>query len=223
MNVVDNFDLLAKALFPEDGKCPEGEFYFVQILVRGKDGNHVNGNNKNRLVRYYVVRSAEKLQEIKQEVHQLCLMHNARAYIHPTPRNDKEVAAIMLEDAVHEYTVGNYHCFRKLYSTACGKSFMKDKKLYIVDLDPEQLEHPALGAGLGINPVETVRYLLHVCRGQGGPNFPKVVVDVPTKHGVHLVTVPFDIGQFTKYFEEKGVKVPDIHKNNPTLLFAMKD
>ena len=50
---VDNFNLIADRFFNEsNGVLDKDEFFFVQILVRGKDGHHVSGNNKNRLVKY---------------------------------------------------------------------------------------------------------------------------------------------------------------------------
>lgn len=222
MNKVNNFNLLAEKLFP-NGECEAGEFYFVQVLVRGKDGNNVNGNNKNRLVRFYTVRSAEKLLEIEPEVKELCRLHNARAYIHPTPRNDKDVASVMLKDAVKEFTDGNYHMFRRLYSTACGKSFVEGKKLFIVDLDREQMENPQfVRMGANGDAAEYVRWLIRKCRGRGGEDAEKVVVKVPTKSGVHLICKPFDVGQMEEHFNLKGIPAPDVHKNNPTLLFCYK-
>lgn len=222
MNTVNNFKLLAEKLFP-NGECEAGEFYFVQVLVRGKDGNNVNGNNKNRLVRFYVVRSAEKLMEIEPEVIELCRLHNARAYIHPTPRNDKDVASVMLKDAVKEFTDGNYHMFRRLFSTACGKSFVEGKKLFIVDLDREQMENPQLvQMGANGDAAECVQWLIRKCRGRGGEDAEKVVARVPTKSGVHLICKPFDVGQMEGHFNLKGIPVPDVHKNNPTVLFCYK-
>ena len=222
MNEINNFNLLAEKLFPT-GACVDGEFYFVQVLVRGKDGNNVNGNNKNRLVRFYTVRSAEKLLEIEPEVKELCRLHNARAYIHPTPRNDKDVASILLKDAVKEFTDGNYHMFRRLYSTACGKSFIEGKKLFIVDLDPEHLKNETLKE---MSPehdaAEAVQFIIRKCRGRGGEDADKVVARVPTKSGVHLICNPFDVGQLEGYLNLKNIPVPDVHKNNPTVLFCYR-
>lgn len=206
---IDNFDLLADKLFQTPLEI--GEFFFVQILVRGKDGNNISGkNNKNRLVRYYVVRSKEKLLEIKPEVELLCKLHNARAYIHPTPREDKAVAADLLENAVHEFTVENYHVFRRLYSTSCGRTYSHKKKLFIVDLDGENA-----------NPknVQYFKEILNNCRGKAGVGNNKIVIEVPTKNGLHLICTPFDIGEFNEYVKRNWLEIPDVHKNNPTLLY----
>lgn len=48
---IDNFNEIGEILFGENNRpLSENEFYFLQILVRGKDGNHVSGFNilKNR-------------------------------------------------------------------------------------------------------------------------------------------------------------------------------
>ena len=212
MKTVDNFDLLANKLF--ETPLNDGEFYFVQILVRGKDGHHVGGNNKNRLIRYYIVRGKEKLLELKPEIVSLCRLHNARAYIHTTPREDKTVASEMLKDAVNEFTVGNYHVFRRLFSTACGRTYSTKKKTFLVDLDGKYAEEPRCSY---------FENFINNCRGKGENN--KIIARVPTKNGMHLICHPFDIGEFEMkakmhFIKEDAAFVPpDIHKNNPTLLY----
>ena len=43
---IDNFNEIGEILFGENNRpLSENEFYFLQILVRGKDGNHVSGFN----------------------------------------------------------------------------------------------------------------------------------------------------------------------------------
>lgn len=204
--IIDNFNLLSEKLF--SSPLEEGEFYFVQILVRGKDGQHNGKNNKNRLIRFYVIKSKEKLLELKEEIVTLCRLHNARAYIHATPREDKAVATEMLKDAINEFTVGNYHVFRRLFSTACGRVYSTKKKTFLVDLDDENA-----------NPenVENFKDIINECRGKGGTE--KIIAEVPTKHGVHLICHPFDICQFEEMIKLQNKSVPDVHKNNPTLLY----
>ena len=203
VHTVDNFDFFAKKLFEKP--LNEDEFYFLQILVRGKDGHHVSGNNKNRLVKYYTITSAEQLMNLKPEILAICHVDNARAYIHPTKRNAKEVANLAVELAVHTFVSQNWIGFKSMYSTACGQSFVKGDKKFIVDLDDIHDDDPIL---------DEIRNKIYSYRCHGGENSDKVFMTVPTKSGVHLVTWPFDIGQFTKDFP--GI---DIHKNNPTLLY----
>lgn len=201
--LVDNFELLAGYLFDERRPLTEDEFYFLQILVRGKDGNHVSGNNKNRLVKYYVIRSKEQLLDLKDEIIGICHVVNGRAYIHPTRRSLKEVANKALEDTAHTFVSQNWIGLRGVYSTAAGQSYVSGDKQFIVDLDDFQY-----------NDVLEVSMFIDHLRGRKDERGRIAQKIVPTKHGYHLITNAFDVGEFTKKYP--GI---DIHKNNPTLLY----
>ena len=200
MKIVDNFNLLKKMMnFTNDD-----EFYFVQILVRGKDGHSeqgVNGNNKNRLVKFYTIKSVEHLQRLEPEIKVLCKAVNGRAYIHPTKRSFKEVADETLKVTTETYLSKNVTGLKGAYSTACGKSFVKSDKKFVIDLDGEDVNK--------IN--EIAEFLEDKCQPVDKL---KLQYIVPTAHGKHLITLPFD----TRKFSEKFPNV-DIHKNNPTLLY----
>lgn len=210
-NRVDNFKLLENRLFSPPPAADE--FFFVQIILRPKDGHKVSGDNKHRMIRYYCVKSRERLAELEHEIKILCELHNARAYVHPTPRSEKEVAGLVLKMAAEEYVLGNYHLFRRLHATACGQTFVRNKKKFIVDLDGEAAEC-----------ADRIESVLYYCRGEGGDKHNKLHYKVPTKNGLHLVTCPFDVGQFEREWENDEVLsrhfFPDIHKNNPTLLYC---
>lgn len=201
--VVDNFDQFAEKLFEQP--MLEDEFYFLQILVRGKDGNAVSGNNKNRLVRYYTITSAEQLLKMKDEVIALCRINNARAYIHPTKRSFHEVANLFLELTARTYVSQNWKGMKSLYSTCCGQSYLTSDKKFIVDLDDISEGDPK---------IDVIKKLIYRLRGHGGENSDKVFMLNKTKSGYHLITWPFDLGEFSKIYPDI-----DVHKNNPTLLY----
>ena len=48
-------------------------------------------------------------------------------------------------------------------------------------------------------------------------------MEVPTKNGLHLICTPFDIGEFNDYVKRNWLEIPDVHKNNPTLLYFEGD
>ena len=78
--IVDNFKLIRDYLTFNN----QDEFYFLQILIRGKDGHTeqgVNGNNKNRVIKIYTIRSKEELDKVEPDIKKLCSVFNARAYI----------------------------------------------------------------------------------------------------------------------------------------------
>lgn len=201
--MVDNFDLLSNYLFEYRRTLIDDEFYFLQIIVRGKDGNHVSGNNKNRLVKYYVIRSKEQLLGLKDEIIGICHAVNGRAYIHPTRRSLKEVANNVLENTARTFVSQNWIGLRSVYSTAAGQSYVSGDKQFIVDLDNFTLDQ-----------VKEVFDFVNTLRGRKDDmgNISQLIV--PTKHGYHLITNAFDVSEFTKVYPEI-----DIHKNNPTLLY----
>lgn len=206
--VIDNFDLLAKKLFEQP--LNDDEFYFLQILVRGKDGHKVRGNNKNRLIQYYTITSKEQLLNLKNEMVALCRADNARAYIHPTRRSFKAVANVMFGFMVKTYTTGNWKSMRSLFSTSCGRSYIAGDKKFIIDLDNIHPESSAEDLKKYNDIVNCIKKL----RGHGGAGVDKVFATVPTKSGVHLITYPFDEDVFKEMYPDI-----DVHKNNPTLLY----
>jgi hypothetical protein len=201
---VSNFDLFKsymKAFSPA-----EEEFYFVQILIRGKDGHKepgVNGNNKNRLINYYTIRSIEELTKKEAEIIGICNLLNARAYVHPTKRNFTAVAAKTLE-LFPTIFLSNPQGLKSIYSTACGQSYVSADKKYIVDLDGEDADKEE----------EIIDFIIDNCEPFGKK---KYVCTFPTVHGKHLIVRPFNVQKF-------GLQYPniDVHKNNPTLLYFNK-
>lgn len=206
---IDNFSFIADKFFDETGKLPEGEFYYIQILIRGKDGHNVSGNNKNRLIKYYTVTNREQFLNLKDEIIAISKAVNARVYIHPTKRSFKTVAGAALELATHSYVTENHIGLKSIFSTAAGISYITKDKKFIVDLDDIDIN-----TSKGKERYDNIVKALYECRGAGGPNSDKVFLRMPTKSGMHLITYPFDVDEFKKKFPEI-----DVHKNNPTLLY----
>lgn len=201
---VNNFKQISS--FIKYMRLSEGEFYFVQILIRGKDGHTekgINGDNKNRLIKLYTIRSAEELLEKENEIISICKAVNARAYIHLTKRNFKQVADKVLELLPTVY-LSNPMGLRNIYSSACGKSFVKNK-FYLIDLDDDD-----------VNKVDEIENFLSTCEPIDIEN-PKVITAIPTVHGKHLITYPFNVNKFKNRYPTINV-----HKNNPTLLYYFK-
>ena len=87
--MVDNFELIKPLMKFEN----VGDFYFVEVLRRKKDGNEdAKGNNKNRCVRDFYVYSVEGLDRIKSEAIELAKKCNARVYIRLNKRNYRTIA-----------------------------------------------------------------------------------------------------------------------------------
>lgn len=204
MKVVDNFDLIASHMsFNSDD-----EFYFVQILVRSKDGHNANGNNKNRLIKFYTIRSVEELMARKNDIIGICRLFNARAYIHPTKRSFKAVGKEMLKEIVENIVSEQYQPMKRAYSTACGKSFITSDKKFVIDID----DNPAMTNYAAMEITNSVmNYINKECEPLDKY---KVEYEVPTAHGRHLITSAFNVAKFNQKFPEITVQ-----KNNPTLLY----
>lgn len=184
----------------------EDDFYFVQILIRGKDGHTeqgVNGNNKNRLIKIYTIKSADHLSRVEDEIKAICRAVNGRAYIHPARRSFREVADEMFRNFTQTYISHNDIGLKGCYSTACGKSFVTKHKLYVVDLDGEDANIDKMNA--------VAEFIEDECEPFGTL---KLQYIVPTAHGKHLICKPFNTQKFCEKFP-----TIDVHKNNPTLLY----
>ena len=135
MKIVDNFELFRDKMHWDS---PD-EFYFAQILIRGKDGHTepgVNGNNKNRMIKMYTIKSLEDLNKFEPEIKAICNAINGRCYVHPTKRSFNSVADECLRVTTDVYlSKTNNVGLKAAYPTACGKSFITKDKKFIIDLD----------------------------------------------------------------------------------------
>lgn len=200
--IVDNFNLFKKILNPYN----DDEFYFVQILIRGKDGHTeqgVNGSNKNRLIKFYTIKSAEHLAKVENEIKAICNAVNGRAYIHPTKRSFNAVSKECLRITTEMFLSENVIGLKGAYSTVCGKFYITSDKKFIIDLDGENASQEKIK--------EVIDYITYNCEPL---NQNKFCYSVPTAHGIHLITTPFNTLKFLQHFS--GI---DVHKNNPTLLY----
>ena len=200
--IVDNFNVFKKII----NTLNDDEFYFVQILIRGKDGHTepgINGNNKNRLIKFYTIKSAEHLEKVENEIKSICNAVNARAYIHPTKRSFKAVSKECLKATVEMFLSENNMGLKGAYSTACGKSYITSDKKFVIDLDDKNASQEKIK--------EIVDYITNECEPL---SHNKLCYRVDTVHGMHLITTPFNTAKFYQKFPDI-----DVHKNNPTLLY----
>ena len=193
--MVDNFELIRTLLKFES----KDDFYFIQILQRSKDNPEIGANN--RLVKSYYIRSLEYFDSKKNEIKQVCELYKARAYIHLTKRSYKDVALEMLQNLVQRIRCDQMEEVYRCFTTACGISYQKEDKSWIVDID-DNVDH------------RTINTILRFIETECEPIGPKFIALVPTVNGHHLITTPFNLQKFSEQYPEINV-----HKNNPTLLY----
>ena len=201
MKIIDNFELIRNHMSFNNSN----EFYFLQILQRKKDGNEdLHVRNGFRLIKSYYIYSIEDFDELKSRIIELCHNNNARAYINPNVRNAQEVAL----ECIKRYAelVANNNAFQgnAIWDSACGSIRARGyKELNIVDID-------------NIEYLDKYKKIILSCRGNDGD---RIVYEVPTVHGVHLITRGFDTRQFQQYCVIENLPQVNICKNNPTLLY----
>ena len=199
---VDNFDLIKKHIHSSDSN----EFYMLQIMRRTKDQKGYDGKHKQSIIKSYFISSVEYLESKRDEIVGLCEMFNARAYINLNKKSYKQVSLKALEILAGKIAHEEYD-IRSLFESACGQTGACDGlKTWIVDFDSKDLDE-----------LDRIKNIINSIDPKG---VSKIVETVPTRHGYHLITRPFN----KKAFYEMYNMSIDIHDNNPTCLYInLKD
>jgi hypothetical protein len=200
--MLNNFEIIKPLLTFKD----ESHFYFLQVIQRKKDFDkdggdrirYLGSNNNNRLIKAYYIYSIEQLDRYTSEIIGLCEMFKARAGINLNPRNNRDVALDCLERLARDIRCNNYDV-SKIYNSVCGENKGTDKN-WIIDLD----EHDLPAQGSIISFLDTIEPF-----GEK-----KIIAQVPSKTGMHLITKSFNRQKFKEQFP-----TIEIHVNNPTNLY----
>ena len=211
--MVDNFELI-KPLLSFD---KHGDFYFLQILQRKKDGCNVpnSSDNQRRLVKDYHITSTEKMDSLRDEIIASCNETGARAYIRLNKRNYRTVSMAFAEETLMKARTNQEfgNTFNEINSVI-GRypEPGKGNKTWIVDIDNTNVDS---------NLVKDIKdIIVNYCQPF---DVEKIVAFIPTKSGVHLITRPFNQETFYRMFSQlklSNENEVDIKKDNPTVLYV---
>jgi hypothetical protein len=176
------------------------KFYFIQILKRRKDNPTMGKDMCN--IDNFCVYSLQDFERYESRIIEICERNNARAYIRLNRRSDKKIALQMLARMAQMIASEQYNT-RKLYYSIAGEFHSEENKTWIVDIDT-----------LDFQVVTRITNLITMLQPTGS----KVEAIIPTVNGFHMITRPFNLSEFRKYMGLQG-DTPDIHKDNPTLLY----
>lgn len=194
--MIDNFKLISQLLDFQE----EGDFYMVRILKRKKDQPEEvkDKSQSSRTIKTYCLSSLSHFESRYEEIRSLCEIFRARAYIYISRRNHKDVSLEMLARLAKKIQVGQYNQI-SLFDSVVDHVPGREKR-WIVDIDSidEELDR------------EIQEHINLVCRPHGA----KILANVPTKNGHHLITPRFDLEEFRRKYP--GI---DVHKKSPTLLY----
>ena len=211
--MVDNFELI-KPLLSFD---KHGDFYFLQILQRKKDGCNVpnSSDNQRRLVKDYHITSTEKLDSLRDEIIASCNETGARAYIRLNKRNYRTVSMAFAEETLMKARTNQEfgNTFNEINSVI-GRypEPGKGNKTWIVDIDNTNVDSKI------VKDIKDI--IVNYCQPF---DVEKIVAVIPTKSGVHLITRPFNQETFYRMFSHlklSNENEVDIKKDNPTVLYV---
>lgn len=177
----------------------EGDFYMLYVFKRKKDQPESERDNHQsvRTIKSYCITSLEYLDKRYDEIKMLCEMFKARAYIHVTKQNHKDVAMNMISEIVSRIQSGQTNQ-QHVFDSVVGQIKTQEKR-WIVDVDVKDFDY-----------VTELADYIDSLRPEGN----KIESVIPTKNGVHLITKRFDVQEFKKQYPEI-----DIQRKNPTLLY----
>ena len=192
--MIDVFDAI-KPLLTFDSS---DDFYYLQILQRKKENPQLGFNS--RVIKNYYMGSVEYLEKRYDEIKRLCDLFNARAMLRLNKRSYRKVAFKTMQNIANSMSNGEYSFIRKSYDRACGNGHNDGNTTWIIDIDGE---------------FDTLwlQELVEVINGSR-PEGDKILLELPTKNGLHLITKPFDLREFKSKYPEI-----DIHKDNPINLY----
>lgn len=202
---IDNFDLIeAMTDFGE----ADSLFMRLQILRRGKD--HPDLPAANKLIRSWLVRSAEHLASLKDEVVFLCEHYKARAYISCAPKSIEKLNTLILRKLADNLHTGNIINPWHVFNSACGELRGVEKR-WVVDIDTKGADE------LEFIKLEIDRIWVNTHPQDWGKvrESAWLLAKIPTLNGIHLIVPPFNLQEFHKRFPDVEVK-----KNGLTALYV---
>lgn len=196
--MIDNFELIKPLLNFES----DDDFYFVQIIQRKKDNPNTKGcNNNNRLIKAYYIKSVNHLDKVKDEIIHFCDYFNARGGINLNKISFYKTSFNTLKKISDQMSNRNFSDTYRAWNSCCGLRDSCSDRLWLLDFDGEECKY--------------LEHDVYKLIKDSPPEGDKVVAQIPTKNGIHLITKPFDNREFTAHYPEI-----DIHKNNPTNLYT---
>ncbi len=180
----------------------KGDFYMLYILKRKKDQPEGEKDNHQsvRTIKAYAIESLEYLEKRWEEITILAEVFAARVYIHVQRQNHFDVSLLMMKELAQRIIDG-VHNQRGLFDSVVGQLKTYEKR-WVIDIDTKDRL--------------TIHHIASVINSVK-PDGDKIIAEIPTKNGCHLITKPFDTKSFAEHPDQR--LNPEIQKHNPTLLY----
>lgn len=197
--MIDNLELFKPLL--EFKK--EGDFYYLMVVTRKKDQTTDKANHQSaRTIRSYSITSMEYLEEKYDEMKKLAELFKARVYLGVNRLNNEQVVIRMMKELVNRLESGNKNC-RSIWDSTVGTLTSQDKR-WVVDLDGDEVLHK-----------EEIKKKINSLEPEGE----KILAEIPTLNGIHLITKPFRFDHFEQWCQAKHFVISVQKGTNPSILF----
>lgn len=156
----------------------------------------------------YYIRKPEDLDKYENEIKTLCEVLKLRAYASINIKSFKQVSLDTMAELARRIANNDYWKNYAVFESCSGSYCYSEDKTWVIDLDDCKMDDKKVK--------KVYEILVHV----KPYNTEKVIIQFPTKSGVHLITRPFDVKEFGLVyggcFNDEEV---DIKKNHLTLLY----
>jgi len=193
----------------------EKSFYFIQILRRKKE--NPEQDSYSRPIESFYAYSVEQFERLMPHIIEKCEEHRARAYIKMNCLDAESVMLAQIADITQIIRKHDWHSMASTLNSACGQCGKQDgnEKLYLVDLDDDYADRVEEIKEF-IDNLEPIKYREYDEYGHTmREKISKIKMEVPTQHGIHLITTGFQIPEFKQAYEKKI----DVHEDGNTLLY----
>ena len=205
--MTDNFNIYRDYIDEQfkSSILPENDTYFVvELLRRGKDNPNmpaVNYHFKN-----YYIRKVEDLDKYENEIKLLCDTLRLRAYVSVNYKSFKQVSLDTMAEIARRIANNDFKKTYAVFESCSGQYCHSGNKRWVVDLDNCKVDD------LYVTCIEDY---INNCDPIG---INKIIIRIPTRSGIHLITKPFNVKQFFDKCEIH-TEIPEIKKNHLTLLY----
>ncbi len=187
------------------------KYYVIELMRRGKDNPDMPAANYH--FRNYYIYSWHDLEKYEEEIKSICTLLKMRAYCSVNYKLMSQVALDTLAESARRIAAHDYKKFYNIFESCSGKYAPSGNNLWVIDLDGDYSE-------------EAINKLHIYINLQKSKHAEKVVYQMPTKHGLHLICHPFNLQEFQKGFKALEaatfgafLEAPDVKKNHLTLLY----
>ena len=171
-------------------------------MRRGKDNPDMPAANYH--FKNYYIYSWKDLNKYEDEIKNICNLLRLRAYASVNYKLMSQVALDTLAESARRIAAHDYKKFYNIFESCSGKFVDHKNNIWIVDIDKEDLDM-----------VDIIKNFINECE----PKTEKIIFEIPTKSGLHLITKAFNLQDFNGKCIDYMEKIIDVKKNHLTLLY----